>query len=89
MLADQVIDHYDFDREIVAISINYFDRYFSKRRNQINRRTIQLVALTAMNVAIKVTNSVERQVSLSGLLRLGRGYFKAKHVLIMENCLLK
>ncbi|CAJ1892776.1 unnamed protein product [Cylindrotheca closterium] len=54
--AFKVVDHLDLDREIVAIAINYLDRFCleDSRPNGIDRRTLQLLTLTSLYIAIKL-----------------------------------
>ena len=54
----EFIDHYNFDREVVGVAMNYFDRYISsetscKDANNI-LATYQTVAATALFLAIKL-----------------------------------
>jgi hypothetical protein len=81
----QVIDHFDYDREIVAVSLSYLDRYLCKR--PVNNRTFQLVAMTALYMACKLYEPNKMQVS--NLLELCRGYFTEEHIYAMERSILK
>jgi len=81
----QVIDHFDYDREIVAVSLSYLDRYLCKR--PVNNRTFQLVAMTTLYMACKLYEPNKMQVSY--LLELCRGYFTEEHIYAMERSILK
>ena len=77
----QVIDHFDYDREIVAMSMNYLDRYLCKR--PVNKRTFQLLAMKSLYLACKV------YLRMSSLIELSRGYFTEEHMTAMEGSILK
>lgn len=76
----QVVDHFNFSREVVAIATNYLDRYLAVRT--VNRKTFQLVAMTCLFMSIKLNES--RTLRLSTFLELSRGYFEAEHVIETE-----
>uniref|UniRef100_A0A7S3VCP7 Cyclin N-terminal domain-containing protein n=1 Tax=Chaetoceros debilis TaxID=122233 RepID=A0A7S3VCP7_9STRA len=81
----QVVDHFDFNRQVVAIALNYLDRYLALR--PVNRKIFQLAAMTCLFIAIKMNES--KVLSLSAFLSLSRGYFQAEHVLAMEHAVLR
>lgn len=81
----QVVDHFDYNRQVVAIALNYLDRYLALR--PVNRKIFQLAAMTCLFTAIKLNET--RVLSLSAFLSLSRGYFKAEHVLKMEHAILR
>lgn len=81
----QVVDHFDFNRQVVAIALNYLDRYLALR--PVNRKLFQLAAMTCLFIAIKMNES--KVLSLSAFLSLSRGYFQAEHVLAMEHAILR
>ena len=76
----QVIDHFDFSREVVAISVHYLDRYLSTRT--VNKRIFQLVAMTTLYLAIKLHD--QGIVSMASMIELSRGYFLVKQMEEME-----
>lgn len=76
----QVVDHFNFSREVVAIAVNCLDRYLAVRT--VNRKTFQLAAMTCLFMSIKLNES--RTLRLSTFLELSRGYFEAEHVIDME-----
>lgn len=76
----QVVDHFNFSREVVAIATNFLDRYVAVRT--VNRKTFQLAAMTSLFMSIKLNES--RTLRLSTFLELSRGYFEAEHVIEME-----
>jgi len=80
----QIIDHFDINREIAFISLNYLDRYLSRRT--VNRKTFQLVAMTSLFLAIKLYDSIP--LRMSSFIELSRGYFKIEHIAAMETSIL-
>jgi len=80
----QVIDHFDLHREIAVISLNYLDRYLSKR--SVNRKTSQLVAMTSLFLAIKLYGGIK--LRMSSFIELSRGCFKIAHIAAMESSIL-
>jgi Cyclin len=81
----QVVDHFDYNRQVVAIALNYLDRYLALR--PVNRKIFQLAAMTSLFLAIKLNET--RMLSLSAFLSLSRGYFQAEHVQKMEQAILR
>lgn len=81
----QVIDHFDYDREIVAVSLSYLDRYLCKR--PVNKRTFQLVAMTTLYLACKLYDP--HKLRMASLIELSRGYFTEEHITAMEESILK
>lgn len=81
-----VVDHFDFDREVVSVAMSYVDRYSSI--HTVNRRIFQLAAMTALYLAIKL---YESSVSIhpSSLIHLSRGYFFDHHIIAMEESMLQ
>lgn len=81
----QVIDHFDFNRETVSVSLNYLDRYLSTR--PVNRKIFQLAAMTSLYIAIKLNEP--GMLKLSCFVELSRGYFSAEHIIAMEDAILR
>ncbi len=81
----QVIDHFDFNREIVAISLSYLDRYLSTR--PVNRKIFQLAAMTSLYLAIKLYEP--SNLRMSSFIELSRGYFSTEHIVAMEEAILR
>lgn len=77
-----VIDHFDLSREVVAVSMNLFDRYLATRGNRCNGSTALLASLTTLHIAIKVHEV--RKIKLTTLANLSRGQFGPKHIEEME-----
>jgi hypothetical protein len=83
----QVIDYFDFDREIVAISLHYLDRYVSQRL--VNKKTFQLVAITTLHMACKLHSPRDQQIPMEMLRSMGKGNFTDEHICAMERSILK
>ena len=81
----QVVDHYDFNREVVSISLSYLDRFLSTRR--VNKKIFQLAAMTTLYLAIKIHE--RGKLKMSSLIELSRGYFMVEHVSAMEEEILR
>lgn len=81
----QVIDHFDFSREIVSVSIHILDRYLSK--HAVNKKSFQLAAMTALCIAIKLHEP--GRINMKSMIELSRGYFKVGQMQAMEMSILR
>eukprot|EP00581_Thalassiosira_minuscula_P007342 CAMPEP_0183703522 /NCGR_PEP_ID=MMETSP0737-20130205/1238_1 /TAXON_ID=385413 /ORGANISM="Thalassiosira miniscula, Strain CCMP1093" /LENGTH=343 /DNA_ID=CAMNT_0025930291 /DNA_START=136 /DNA_END=1167 /DNA_ORIENTATION=+ len=81
----QVVDHFDFNREVVSVAMSYLDRYLATRT--VNRRIFQLAAMTALYLAIKLYEP--GKLRMTSLIDLSRGYFMAEHIVTMEDSMLQ
>ena len=81
----QVVDHFEFNREIVSIAMSYLDRYLMTR--QVTKKIFQLAAMTCLYLAIKLYES--RRLRISSLIELSRGYFSPEHINAMEESILR
>jgi len=81
----QVIDHFDFSREIVSIAVSYLDRYLSRR--PVNKKHFQLLAMSCLYLAIKLFEP--GTVSMKSMIELSRGYFLVEHMAEMEMSVLR
>mmetsp|Transcript_58058 Transcript_58058/g.141906 ORF Transcript_58058/g.141906 Transcript_58058/m.141906 type:complete len:554 (-) Transcript_58058:245-1906(-) len=77
-----VVDHFDMPREIVAISMDYFDRYLATKSNECSGNLALLASLTTLHIAIKIHS--ETSVKISTLASLSRGQFGPEHIEQME-----
>ena len=77
-----VVDHFDMPREIVAISMDYFDRYLATKSNECSGNLALLASLTTLHIAIKIHS--ETSVKISTLASLSRGQFGPQHIEQME-----
>lgn len=83
--AYQVVDHFDFSREVVAISISYLDRFLGTRR--VTKKVFQLAAMTCLYLAIKIHE--RKSLSMDSFAGLSRGFFKDVHIVAMEESILR
>ena len=67
----QVIDHFDFSREVVSVAIHYLDRFLASKH--VNKKTFQLAAMTSLFLAVKLYEP--GRISMSSMIELSRGYF--------------
>lgn len=81
----QVIDHFDFSREVVSVSIHYLDRFLATRR--VDKKAFQLAAMTTLFLAIKLFEP--GRLGMQSMTELSRGYFSVDQMLTMELCILR
>lgn len=81
----QVIDHFDFNREVVSVSLSYLDRFLSSR--PVNKKIFQLAAMTTLYLSIKLYEPAT--LKIKSLIELSRGYFMVEHVAAMEEAILR
>lgn len=98
----KIIDHFLLEREIVAIAMDYVDRFLSHPTSNVESMSLdmyQLVAMTALYVAMKLHGGndpgsltspwkVRRKTfCVKGFVKLSRGQFIADDILTMETVL--
>lgn len=76
----RIVDHFNFSRETVSISISFLDRYVSKRR--VNKKLFQLASVTTLYLAIKLHE--REKFTMSHMLKLSRSGFSVKQMEAME-----
>ena len=81
----QVIDHFDFSREVVSVSIHYLDRFLATR--SCNKKEFQLSAMTTLFLAIKLYEP--GKLSMHSMIELSRGYFQVEQMIAMEMAILR
>jgi Cyclin, N-terminal domain len=72
----QVIDHFDFSREVASVSIHYLDRFLATKH--VNKKTFQLAAMTSLFLAVKLFEP--GRISMSSMIELSRGYFTVEQL---------
>jgi hypothetical protein len=82
----QVIDHFNFSREVVAISVHYLDRYLAGR--PCGKKIFQLAAMTSLFLAIKLYEPGGK-LSMQSMIELSRGYFDLEQMAAMEVAILR
>jgi hypothetical protein len=92
-----VVDYYEFDREAVAIAMNYFDRYVSSLfidsgadERPISKKNFQLLAIACLDLSLKLhgysdTERVRRTLDTSILAQLSSGVFSVPDIQAMEH----
>ena len=73
---------FDLSREVVAISLDLFDRFLATRNNVCSGNTALLVSLTTLHIAIKLHD--RKKIKISTLANLSRGQFGISHIEQME-----
>mmetsp|Transcript_10482 Transcript_10482/g.14864 ORF Transcript_10482/g.14864 Transcript_10482/m.14864 type:complete len:300 (+) Transcript_10482:126-1025(+) len=81
----QVVDHFDFSREVVNISISFLDRYLATR--PVDKKLFQLAAMTTLYLAIKLYEP--GTLSMTSMIDLSRGYFMVEQMAAMETAILR
>ena len=100
----RVVDHFRYDREIVAVAMNCFDRYLALTGTQeaIESRTYQLAAMTCLYVATKLNpdrydknqlghanGNRKKPLRVSSFVQLSRDQFSPRDIAVMEKHLLQ
>jgi hypothetical protein len=94
----EVVDHFGFDREAVAIALNYLDRSVAARSTSsgepICKREFQLLAVTSLYMALKIHGETEdlvgprRKVRIDAFVELSRGFFQVDVIEATESRIL-
>ena len=82
----RVVDYFRIDREVVALSISFLDRFLAKCR--CDRTSFKLAATTTLNLAVKLLHPCKLG-ELGILSDLSRGEFEMADVAGMENYILQ
>ena len=80
----QVIDHFDFSREVVSIAMNYLDRYLSEC--MVDKLRFQLLGMSCLFLAIKLYEPAP--LSMKAMVEWSRGYFTVEEMEEMEKKIL-
>ncbi|GKY94158.1 hypothetical protein MPSEU_000381900 [Mayamaea pseudoterrestris] len=78
--AYNVVDHFDLSREVVAVSLDLFDRYLAGV--QCNGNLALLTSLTTLAIAIKLYDP--KRIKIATLSNLSRGQFGPTDIEAME-----
>jgi hypothetical protein len=81
----RVCDHFHTNREIVALSFSFLDRFIDGC--SCDRTSFKLASMTTLYMATKVFNA--KQISISSLAELSRGEFEMSHLAEMERIILE
>lgn len=95
----EVIDHFNFDREVCSIAINFLDRVVATKTegndSNIPRREFQLIAVTCLYIAIKLHGECDSftsprlKLKIHSFVELSRGYFPVQVIEAMERNVLE
>mmetsp|Transcript_23023 Transcript_23023/g.25387 ORF Transcript_23023/g.25387 Transcript_23023/m.25387 type:complete len:360 (-) Transcript_23023:272-1351(-) len=97
----EVVDHFQFDREVVSIALYYLDRVVSIQTEELgqamHRREFQLIAVTSLYIAIKLHGEIQpdshdwprRKLKIQVFVELSRGLFTVKTLEAKEREILK
>ncbi len=80
-----VIDYFNYDRELVFMCMNYLDRYVMKRP-LLDTKTYQLAAVTSLFLVVKTfqPRSSDCLLNVSSLVKLSQSTFDEESILAME-----
>ena len=81
-----VVDHCNLRRDSVSVATYFLDLSAAKGL-VLSRRDFQLVAMTSLMLSIKLYDST--LVKLDSMVKLGRGLFNEKDVILMESKMLQ
>jgi hypothetical protein len=81
----QVVDHFEFSREVVSVSISLLDRFLCTE--QVDKKQFQLAAMTTLYLAIKLTET--GKLSMRSMIQLSRGFFTIEQMAAMEMTILR
>jgi hypothetical protein len=84
--AFEVVDHFNFDREVVSFALNYLDRTVAIKvhssQESLGKRDYQLLAVTSLYLAIKLHGEIDdidsprRKLRIGAFTELSRGFFQ-------------
>ena len=86
----QVIDHFNYSREIADIVMNYLDRFLARcvpPNIVVTKKTFQLAAMTSCYLAIKLYEP--NAIPIETMIQLSRGFFTPGQMEAMELSILR
>mmetsp|Transcript_6788 Transcript_6788/g.12574 ORF Transcript_6788/g.12574 Transcript_6788/m.12574 type:complete len:333 (-) Transcript_6788:144-1142(-) len=81
----RVCDHFHAQREVVAHSFSFLDRFVDKC--SCDRSAFKLAAMTTLYMAAKISGS--HRITIQSLAELSRGEFETSHISEMEGIILQ
>jgi len=89
----EIVAHYQYDREVIPISMDYLDRFLilNYTEKEISARTYKIVAMTSLYLAVKLhvgNVSSKSKICLEEYALLGEGEISPKEISSMECCIL-
>ena len=82
----RVIDHFDFNREVVAVSLSYLDRFLCTSRS-VTKKGFQLAAITCLYMAIKLYEPAP--LNIFSFIELSQDHFMVENMVAMEETILR
>lgn len=84
-----IVDYFNYDRELVYVCMNFMDRYVMKRR--VDTKSYQLAAMTSLFIVMKIhePRSSSRQLDVTSLTKLSQSTFNEEMILAMEREMLQ
>jgi hypothetical protein len=84
-----VVDHFDLHREVVSVAMSHLDRYLSTSPTTVDKNDFQLLSMTCLYLAIKLTEYKHLLIpgsksSMDTILQLSRGFFTLEQMEKME-----
>jgi len=73
-----VVDYFDLSREVVALSLSLFDRFFATELCKPSSDLVLLTSIATLHIAIKMRESAI--IKLSTLSWFGRGRFSERRI---------
>jgi len=94
--AYKVIDHFDLCRSCASLGMNFFDRYLEISRFDDDKENFQLIAATALYMAIKIQDEMKdgnlvktpQKLYISFFVHASRGLFSDQDMIRMEKHIL-
>lgn len=82
----KIVDYFEHDRDIVAISLDLLDRYYILSNEEFDEKRYQLTSMTSLYIALKMNYSShgKKSFSLQDCTKLSRGQFDAEDLEAME-----
>ena len=77
-----MVDYFDLSREVVALSMSLFDRFFATKVLRPSSDLVLLVSIATLHISIKIRESAI--IKLSTLSWFGRGKFSEQRIANME-----
>ena len=77
-----ILRSFELSREVVAVSLSLFDRYFATLGNTYHGNVALLASLTTLHIAIKLYDT--KKIKLNTLVNLSRGQFTSRDIEMME-----
>jgi Cyclin, N-terminal domain len=88
--ACMVVDSFQMDRDLVAISFGYLDRFVAAEDlNDLVRDDFQLYSMTCLYLAIKLHEPYPRKLGLEALVDMSRGFYSAADIESTESDICK